>query len=130
MTLVYNQIPTKVRQDKTKVKWFISQNVADAYMLAVAVQSAEVYTNKEAALTFLGFELTVGTGMPDNTMTCTLADNYVFLADMVSDPEDLQVIDMSKSTGDKSYRVRSDFKIGFDYLNQEEWVVYRDGCTS
>lgn len=130
LTKVYKAIPKRVRQDKSKVSWFISQNIADAYVLAVGVQSAEQYTNKEAPLTFLGFELKVGTGMPDNVMTASLEDNYVFLADLVSDPEELQVIDLSQTIGDKTIRVRSDFKIGFDYLNTNEWVVYGNTCTS
>lgn len=130
LTRVYNNIPLRVKQDKSKVLWCISQNIADAYLLAVATQSAEMYTNKEPELTFLGYKLTVCTGMPDNHMTVSRADNYVFLADMVSDPEDLQVIDMRNTTGDKRIRVRSDFKIGFDFLNQEEWVVYNLDCTS
>lgn len=124
MTLVYNQIPKVLRSKKSDVKWTISQNIADAYLLAVAVQSAEQYTNKEPLLTFLGYTLTVGTGMSDNIMTLSLRDNYIHLADMVSDAEDLAVIDMSKTTGDKKWRVRSDFKLGYNYLNDDEWVTY------
>ena len=130
LTKVYNVIPKAVRQTKADVKWFVSQNIADAYLLAVATQSAEQYTNKEPELKFLGFNLSIGTGMSDDVMTVSLKDNYVFLADMVSDPEDLNVIDMSKTTGDKKWRVRSDFKVGFNYLNDSEWVVYGLDCAS
>jgi hypothetical protein len=130
LTKVYNQIPQAVRQNKADVKWFVSQNIADAYLLAVAVQSAEQYTNKEPELKFLGFTLSIGTGMSDNVQTVSLGTNYIFLADMVSDPEDLNVIDMSKTNGDKKWRVRSDFKVGFNYLNDSEWVVYGLDCAS
>lgn len=130
LTLVYNAIPARLRSKRQQVKWFVSQNIADAYLLAVAVQSAEQYTNKVADLSFLGYTLTVGEGMPDNVMTVSLADNYVFLADMVSDPSDLNVIDLNKSIGEKKIRVRSDFKIGFDYLNDAEWVVYGVDCLA
>ena len=130
MTRMYNEIPTVIKQDKASVLWYVSQNIADAYQLAVAVQSAEVYTRQDPEMKFLGYTLTVGTGMADNTMCISRADNYVYLADMVSDPEDLQVIDLSKTIGDKTIRVRSDFKIGFDFLNQEEWVVFNLDCTS
>lgn len=137
MTKVYNARPAKVKaQPKTNVSWFVSQNVADAYRLAVALQSAEVYTAQEASLNFLGYELKVATGMSDDVMTLSLKDNYVFLADLVSDPEDLNVIDLSKTTGEKSIRVRSDFKVGFNYLNdsdgpgENEWVTYGLDCNS
>lgn len=136
MTKVYNKIPKKLRSQKSEVKWTISQNIADAYLLAVATQSAEQFTNKEPALTFLGYNLTVGAGMSDNVMVLSLRNNYIFLADMVSDATDLTVIDMSKTTGDKVWRVRSDFKLGYNYLNDSadadlnEWVTYGLDCAS
>jgi len=105
-------------------------------VLAVALQSAEVYTRDNPELTFLGYKLMVGAGMSDNVMTLSKANNYVFLADLVSDPEDLNVIDLSKTTGDKTIRVRSDFKVGFNYLNDtdgpgdNEWVTYGLSCAS
>jgi hypothetical protein len=49
---------------------------------------------------------------------------------MVSDPSDLNVIDLNKSIGEKKIRVRSDFKIGFDFLNDAEWVVYGVDCLA
>jgi len=130
LTKVYNQIPAVLRSKRTDVKWFVSQNIADAYLLAVATQSAEMYTTKLAELSFLGYTLTIGEGMPDNTMTLSLTNNYVFLADMVSDSTDLTVIDLSKTIGEKRIRVRSDFKVGFDFLNDAEWVVYGVECLA
>jgi hypothetical protein len=72
----------------------------------------------------LGYELVIGEGMSDNVMTLSLANNYIFLADLVSDPTDLTTINMKETTGDRKIRVISDFKVGFDYLNDAEWVVY------
>lgn len=137
LTKVYDARPARIRtQPKDQINWFVSQNIADAYALAVSLQSAEVYTRDNPELTFLGYKLMVGTGMSDNTMTLSRAENYVFLADLVSDPEDLNVIDLSKTTGDKSIRIRSDFKVGFNYLNdsdgpgENEWVTYGLSCAS
>jgi hypothetical protein len=125
MTLVYNQIPKALRNRKSEVKWFVASNVADAYRLAVATQSAEAYTTKDAPLTFLGYELTIGEGMTDSTMTLSLQSNYIFLADLVSDPSDITTINMKETTGDRKIRVISDFKVGFNYLNDDEWVTYK-----
>ena len=137
LTKVYEARPAKIKtQPKDQVCWFVSQNVADAYRLAVSLQSAEVYTAQEPTLNFLGYELKVGTGMSENVMTLSMSTNYVFLADLVSDPEDLNVIDLSKTTGEKKIRVRSDFKVGFDFLNdsdgpgENEWVTYGLDCNS
>lgn len=124
LTLIYNQIPVALRNQKANILWHVSPDVADAYMLAVASQSAEVYTTGEPVLKFLGYTLTVGEGMPASTSVLSLKTNYIFLADLVSDSSDLTVIDMRNTTGDANIRVRSDFKVGFDYLNDAEWVVY------
>lgn len=125
MTLVYNQIPRALRNRKSDVRWYVASNIADAYRLAVAVQSAEMYTTKEAPLNFLGYELHVGDGMTDSTMTLSLQSNYIFLADLVSDPSDITIINMKETTGDRKIRVISDFKIGFNFLNDAEWVTYK-----
>jgi hypothetical protein len=124
MTLVYNQIPRALRNRKADVKWFVASNVADAYRLAVAVQSAEAYTTKDAPLNFLGYTLSIGEGMSDNAMTLSLQSNYIFLADLISDPTDITTINMKETTGDRKIRVISDFKVGFNYLNDDEWVTY------
>lgn len=129
LKLMYDQIPVTLRNQKANVLWFVAPNVADAYRLAVATQSAEMYTTKEAPLTYLGYTLTVGEGMSESSMTLSLKDNYVFLADLVSDPSNINVIDMRNTTGDYTIRVRSDFKVGFDYLNDDEWVVYNIGAV-
>lgn len=124
MTLVYEQIPKALRNRKADVKWFVASNVADAYRLAVAVQSAEMYTTKDSPLTFLGYQLEIGDGMSDDVMTLSLQSNYIFLTDLISDSSDLNTINMKETTGDRKVRVLSDFKVGFNYLNDAEWVTY------
>jgi hypothetical protein len=130
LTKVYNAIPKAIRKRKTEVLWLVSTEIADIYRLAVATQSAEVYTAQLPALNFLGYTLTEAQGLSEGVMLLSLANNYVFLADLVSDPEDLNIIDLSKTTGDKRIRVRADFKFGVDYLNDAEWVTYGLPCAS
>lgn len=130
LTLMYNAIPKALKAQKNNVLWFVSTNIADAYRLAVAVQSAEMYTTKDAPLNFLGYTLTVGEGMSDNVSVLSLKDNYVFLADLVSDSSDLTTINMLNTTGDARIRVRGDFKVGFDFLNDTEWVTYGLTCLA
>jgi hypothetical protein len=130
LTKIYNQIPKALRKNKAEVLWLVSTEIADVYRLAVATQSAEVYTAQLPQLNFLGYTLTEAQGLSEGVMIASKATNYIFLADLVSDPEDLNIIDLSKTTGDKRIRVRSDFKFGVDYLNDAEWVVYGLGCAS
>lgn len=124
MTKVFNQIPTRLKRKKAQIKWFVSSNVADAYALAVAQASAEAFTTKDEDLRFIGITLVVGEGMSDNTQTLSLASNYIFLADMLSDQEDITTINMKATTGDRKIRSISDFKFGVDLVNDDEWVVY------
>ena len=130
LTKVYNNIPKPLRKNKAEVLWLVSTEIADIYRLAVATQSAEVYTAQMPQLNFLGYTLTEAQGLSEGVMLASKATNYIFLADLVSDPEDLNIIDLSKTTGDKRIRVRSDFKFGVDYLNDAEWVAYGLGCAS
>lgn len=130
LTKVYNNIPKALRKNKAEVLWLVSTEIADIYRLAVATQSAEVYTAQMPQLNFLGYTLTEAQGLSEGVMLASKATNYIFLADLVSDPEDLNIIDLSKTTGDKRIRVRSDFKFGVDYLNDAEWVAYGLGCAS
>lgn len=124
MTKVFVNIPKRMKRKKKQIKWFISPDIADMYALAVAQASNEAYTTKEEDLRFIGIPLIVGEGMSDNTMTLSLEQNYIFLADLLSDQEDLTTINMKVTTGDRKIRTISDFKFGVDYLNDDEWVTY------
>ena len=124
MTKVYNAIPKALKNRKADIIFFVSSDIADAYKLAVAVQSAEVYTNKDAELTFIGYKLVVAEGMSDNTMVLSLKDNFIFMTDLLSDENAVSTIDMKQTTGDRKFRTISDFKFGVDYLNDAEFVVY------
>lgn len=130
LTKIYNAIPKALRKNKSEVLWLVSTEIADLYRLAVATQSAEVYTAQMPSLNFLGYTLTEAQGLSEGVMLASKASNYIFLADLVSDPEDLNIIDLSKTTGDKRIRVRSDFKFGVDFLNDAEWVTYGLPCAS
>ena len=124
MTKVYNAIPKALKNRKADIIFFVSSDIADAYKLAVAVQSAEVYTNKDAELTFIGYKIVVAEGMSDNTMVLSLKDNFIFMTDLLSDENAVSTIDMKQTTGDRKFRTISDFKFGVDYLNDDEFVVY------
>jgi hypothetical protein len=124
MTLVYNAIPKRLRAKRSELVWFVSRNVAEAYRLAVALASAEAYTNKDTELTFLGYNLVVADGASDNVMTVSLKDNYIFMTDLVSDQSEVITINMKVTTGDRKIRTISDFKFGVNFVNTDEFVVY------
>jgi len=124
MTKVYTNRNKRVKSKKMQTKWFVASNVAEAYALAVAQQSNEAYTTKDEDLRFVGIQLVVAEGMSDNTMCLSLESNFIFLADLLSDQEDLTTINMKATTGDRKIRSISDFKFGVDYVNDDEFTVY------
>ena len=124
MTLVYNAIPTAIRNNKSELIWLVSDNVAAAYQVAVASASAEVYTRMNPELTFLGIKVVVAEGMSDDRMVCTRAENLLFITDLVSDLSEVITINMKATTGDRLIRSISDFKYGVDFVNPDEIVYY------
>lgn len=124
MTNVYNALPTAIRNKKSELIWFVSDNVAASYQVAVASASAEVYTRQNPELVFLGIKVVVAEGMSDDRMVCTRASNLLYITDLVSDQSEVITINMKATTGDRKIRSISDFKFGVDFVNPEEIVYY------
>jgi hypothetical protein len=125
MTLVYEALPVAIRNQKSNLVWYVADNVAAAYQIAVATASAEVYTRQNPELTFLGIQLMVAEGMTDNKMVCSRKDNFLYITDLVSDQSEVITINMKSTTGDRLIRSISDFKFGVDYVNPTEIVYYK-----
>ena len=124
ITKVYNAIPTKLKNRKKDSVLYVSSNVADAYRLAVASQSNETYLLQDVALSFLGVKIFTAEGMSDNTMALSLRDNFVFLTDLLGDPENFTIIPMLNTTGEYKIRIVTALKAGFNYTNGKEIVFY------
>lgn len=124
MTKIYNEIPATFDDKAEEILWMIPSGWAKAYRQAIAEASNEAYYTKNVPLDFLGIPLVVGKGMTAKVSTLSRKVNYIMLADLLSDQENLKVIDMSSTYGIYTMRVTSTFKYGVNYLNDEEWVTY------
>jgi len=122
LTKVYNLIPSDL--DKDSVIIFVSSNVAQAFRVAVASASAELYVNRVPDMNFIDVRLVEAKGMSNDTMISSRESNFVFLTDLVSPASELITINMKATTGDRKLRTISDFTFGVDYVNVEEFVTY------
>ena len=121
---MYNKIPESYDDKSEEILWFIPSGWAKLYKQAVAAASAEAYYTKNVPLDFLGIKLEVAKGMSANKSTISRKVNYIMLADLLSDQQNLKVIDQSNTTAVYTMRVTSTFKYGVNYLNDEEWVTF------
>lgn len=124
MQLMYDKIPDTYKEKSEDILWLIPTSWASLYKQRIAKTSLEMYFTKDAELTFLGIPLVVAPGMSPNRSVVSRKENFIFLADLISDQENVEVIDMRKTTGEPKIRVASWFKFGVDILNDEEFVVY------
>jgi hypothetical protein len=123
MTKVYNSIPSEISGDSDLI-WLVPNNVYQAYLVAVASQSNEVYVNKVPTSNFIDVELIRAKGMSSNKMILTKRSNLIFLTDLVSPQSEIITINMKETTGDRKLRTISDFTFGVDFVNPEEIVYY------
>lgn len=122
---VYNKIPDTMYDTMQQLKWFIPINVAKLYKQAIAAASAETYYVKDAELTFLGIPMVVAKGLPSNTMVVAAKENLWMGTDLISDFEDIQILNMKETTGEKKVRFIGGFKFGVNFGVSEEIVYYR-----
>jgi hypothetical protein len=127
MALVYNAIPATVFKKKTKgtLRWFISVAAEKFFKQAIAAASAETYYVKDTELVYLGIPLVVSEGMPDNIMVVADSENLWYGTDLISDFEDIKIINMYPTTGAKNIRFVAAMKFGVQYGVSEEIVYYR-----
>ena len=124
MTKVYNAIPQVLKNRLKDLVWYVSSDVANAYRLAVATVSAEMYTLQDVTLSFLGIKIITAEGLPSSSMYLSLKDNFVYLTDLLSDENKLTIVNMLNTTGEFKTRIVSALKFGVSFTNGKEIVSY------
>ena len=122
ITKVYNAIPAEL--NKADVAIMVSSNVAQAFKVAVASASAEVFVNRVPDMNFIDVRIVEAKGMSANKMVASRLSNFIFLTDLVNPASELITINMKATTGDRKLRTISDFTFGVNYVNPEEFVTY------
>jgi hypothetical protein len=98
--------------------------VANAYELAAAQGNTLTYVTTPLGLTFLGINVVVCEGMPDNTILLTLRNNLIYAFDAEGDDKALKAVNLSDSVAEPYLRTRANMKVGFHYVNPAEIVLY------
>lgn len=121
---VVNAAPASIVRKKADLRLYVSTNVANAYELKAAQGNTQTYVTLPLGLTFLGINVVVCEGMPDNTIVLTLKNNLVYAFDAEGDSKALRAVNLSDTVAEPYLRTRANMKAGFHYTNPEEIVVY------
>ena len=113
---------------------YVSQNVARAYVRALggfqATIGAAGLDNKGTqwynggGLTFDGVKIAVANGLADNTMVAAEKSNLFFGTGLLSDNQEVKVIDMADIDGSQNLRVVMRFTAGVQYGIGSDIVLY------
>tara|TARA_B110000858_G_scaffold79820_1_gene92479 strand:+ start:36 stop:968 length:933 start_codon:yes stop_codon:yes gene_type:complete len=114
---------------------YVSQNVARAYVRALGGFSVAATSNAGTndsgtqwfsgqSLTFDGVSLAVANGMSDNTMVAAEKSNLYFGTGLLSDQNEVKVIDMADIDGSQNVRVVMRFTAGVQYGIGSDIVLY------
>jgi hypothetical protein len=121
---VVNAAPASIVRKKADLRLYVSTNVANAYELKAAQGNTQTYVTLPLGLTFLGINVVVCEGMPDNTIVLTLKNNLVYAFDAEGDSKALRAVNLSDTVAEPYLRTRANLKAGFHYTNPSEIVVY------
>lgn len=114
---------------------YVSQNVARAYVRALGGFSVAATSNagtdnkgtqwfNGGALSFDGVKLAVANGLADNTMVAAEKSNLYFGTGLLSDHNEVKVIDMADIDGSQNVRVVMRFTAGVQYGIGSDIVLY------
>jgi hypothetical protein len=113
LTSLANALPATLLGDTT-VKLFINRKTAQLYRQALSALGYLQQFNAASnyPLMFDGYEIYVCPGIPDNVALFAKVDNLFFGTDLVSDFNEVKVVDMSVTDGSDNVRMVMKFRAG------------------
>tara|TARA_Y100000004_G_C8946174_1_gene426385 strand:- start:1093 stop:2001 length:909 start_codon:yes stop_codon:yes gene_type:complete len=115
---------------KEDLTLYVSRNIMKAYVRALAAQGGgyenrvNMWYDMNTPLTFDGIPLFLANGLSDNTAALAQKSNLYFGTNLVSDMNEVRVIDTSETLGDQNARFVSRFAYGIQYGYADEIVFY------
>jgi hypothetical protein len=126
---VYNAIPAAI-YGKDDLKIFVPTNVAKAYQQAVGQNYANGYMNQvtigEVPMNFQGVELAWCPGLANNGIVAAQSSNLFFGTGLLSDYQEVKVLDMADLDGSQNYRVIMRYTAGTQFGIGQDIVVYKN----
>lgn len=131
---VYDAIPASL-YGKPDLKIYVAQDVLKAYVAALGGFSVLATSNSgvdakgtmwynNGMVTFNGLPLFMANGLPSSSMMATTTSNLYFGCSLLSDTQEVRVIDTSATLGDDNVRVIMRYAAGAQYGVIEDIVVY------
>lgn len=131
---VYAAIPASLF-GKPDLKIYVSQDVLKAYVAALGGFSALATSNSgvnaqgtmwynNGMVTFNGLPIFMANGLPSSSMMATTTSNLYFGCSLLSDTQEVRVIDTSATLGDDNVRVIMRYAAGAQYGVIEDIVIY------
>jgi hypothetical protein len=124
LALIFAAAPSAIIRRKSELRLYVSTNVANAYELAAAEGNTLTYVTTPLNLTYLGVNVVVCEGMPDNTAVLTLRENLLYAFDAEGDSKALRAVNLSDTVAEPYIRTRANMKVGFHHVNGAEIVLY------
>ena len=115
---------------KEDLTLYVSRNIMKAYVRALAAQGGgyenrvNMWYDMNTPLTFDGIPLFLANGLSDDTAALAQKSNLYFGTNLVSDMNEVRVIDTSETLGDQNARFVSRFAYGIQYGYGAEIVFY------
>jgi hypothetical protein len=124
---VYQTIPKTVF-GKQDLVIYVSTNVAKAYQSAVGQNYANGFNNQvtigEKPMNFQGIELAMCPGMSDNKIVAAQKSNLFFGTGLLSDYNEVKVLDMANIDGSQNYRIIMRYTGGTQFGVGQDIVYY------
>jgi hypothetical protein len=112
---IVDAIPSAV-YGKEDLKIYISQNIAKAYVSAqAALGYRDLYHVGKTDMNFQGIPLFVANGLADNDAVAAETSNLYFGTGLLSDHNEVKVIDMADLDGSQNVRIVMRFTSGVQY---------------
>ena len=125
---VYNTIPSAV-YGKEDLVIYVGNQVGKAYQTALSgVTTVGSFNNQlnvgEKPSNFQGIEIVVCPGMSDNKIIAAQRSNLFFGTGLLSDYNQVKVIDQADITGDQTYRIIMRYTAGVQFGIGQDIVFY------
>jgi len=121
---VVDAIPNKV-YGKEDLRVYISNKIAKAYIAAqAALGYRDNYHVGQTEMNFQGVPLFVAPGLGDNVMVAAEKSNLYFGTGLLSDHNEVKVLDMQDLDGSQNARIVMRFTAGVQYGSVEDIVTY------
>ena len=114
MNLILNALPSRLRK-REKFRFFVSPKTRDLYLQRLAELGwQDVYYSNDgtAAARFQSYEVVSPAGFPDDTIIYGNSENFHVGTDLVSDTNEVKVLDMSLLDGSDNVRTAMRWTFG------------------